>query len=86
MASMTAAERQALKRQRAAQNLVEFRGWAPGEMVDWLISVGAIGHADADDPAELGNVMAIFAIVQAAEARGFAFPSQRDWLARIMGV
>jgi len=82
----SAAERQALKRQRAAQGLVEGRAWIPGEMVDWLIRVGALSEADADDPNELGNVIAIFAIVQAAEARGFAFPSQRDWLNRIMGV
>ena len=81
----TAADRQALKRKRAALGLVEARAWVPGEMVDWLISVDAISAAEADDPCELGNVIAIFAIVQAAEARGFTFPSQRDWLARIMG-
>ena len=82
----TAAERQALKRQREALGLVECKAWVPGDMVDWLIRVGALTAAQADDPNELGSVIAIFAIVQAAEARGYAFPSQRDWLGRIMGV
>lgn len=83
---MTPAERQALKRKRAALGLVEARAWVPGELVDWLIAVKAIGEADADDPTALGEVIAIFAIVQAAEAAGFLFPSQRDWLARIIGT
>jgi hypothetical protein len=82
----TAAQRQALKRKRAELGLVECRAWVPADLVDWFIRVGAISEAEAEDPSELGNVIAIFAIVQATEARGFAFPSQRDWLARIIGV
>ena len=82
----TAAERQALKRQREALGLVECNAWIPGDMVDWMIRAGAITQADADDPSELGNAIAIFAIIQATEARGYAFPSQCDWLGRIMGV
>lgn len=82
----TAAKRQALKRKRDDLGLVEARAWVPGDFVDWLIRIRAISEDGADDPAELGNVIAIFAIVQATEARGFAFASQRDGLARIMGV
>lgn len=78
----TAAERQALKRQREALGLVEARAWVPGEMVDWMVRLGAISEADADDPVALGEAIAVFAIIQAEEARGFAFASPDDWFAR----
>lgn len=80
----TAAERQALKRQREALGLVEAKAWVPCELVDWLIRLGAI--SEADDPEEIGLAIVIFAIAQAEDVRGFAFPSQRDGLARIIGV
>lgn len=79
-------ERQALKRKRAELGLVECRAWVPGELVDWLIRVGGISEADADDPNELGGVIAIFAVKYVEEALGFSFVSQRDALARIIGV
>lgn len=67
----------ALKRQREAQGLVECRAWVPGEMVDWLIRLGALTQNEADDPSELGKVIALFAIVQAEDARGFSFACDR---------
>lgn len=81
----TAAQRQALKRQRAANGLVKCNAWVPSELVDWLIAMKALGQDEADDPNALGEAISVLAIVQAAEACGFLFPSQRDWLARIIG-
>lgn len=82
----SAAERQALKRRRADMGLVEARAWVPGELVDWMIRMGAISQAEADDPNELGGAIAVFAVIQAEEASGLSFTSQRDALARIIGV
>ena len=69
---------------RAALGLVEARAWVPGDVVDYLIRLGALTQEEADDPDALGSVVARWAIMQAEEVRGAHFVSQSDWRGRII--
>lgn len=67
------AERQRLYRARQDSNLMPARAWVSLAFVEYLIDIGAITPEQADDPDELGNAVAIWAIEQAEEVRGERF-------------
>lgn len=55
----TAAERQALKREREALGLLECRAWIPGELFEPLINGGAITAEQSQDRNRRGALVAL---------------------------
>lgn len=69
----TVAQRQKLWRIRETLGLIKASVWAPPNFVEYLILIGAITPAEADDPDALGNAILTWAIKQAEEVRGRKF-------------